>query len=65
MLKLVKLGNFHKPNGRLFELASDRGGRLDALHWSGSFLPLFIHIYSDFVRIGETRKTSIYDLSLV
>ena len=28
MLKLVELGNFHKSNGGVFELASDRGGRL-------------------------------------
>ena len=32
MLKLVELGNFHKPNGEVFELASNRGGRLQILH---------------------------------
>ena len=42
MLKLVELGNFHKSNGRMFALASDRGGRLETLYVRLFFF--FIHI---------------------
>ena len=34
MLKLVELGNYHSSKGGLFEMASDRCGRLEILHWS-------------------------------
>ena len=46
-------------------MVSDRGGRLEILHWSGSFSSLFVEKYNDFVLIDGTRKTNIYDLSLV
>ena len=49
----------------MFELTSNRGGRLQILHWSGSSSSFFIDIYSDFVLIDGTHKTDIYDLSLV
>ena len=65
MLKLVELGNFHKPNGEVFELASNRGGRLQISHWSGPSSSFFIDRYSDFVLIDGTHKNDIYDLSLV
>ena len=65
MLKLVELVNYHKPKGNTFEMVSDRGGRLETLHWVGSFSSLFIEKYSDFVLIDGTHKTDIYDLSLV
>ena len=54
MLKLVQLGNSHRSNSALFEMASDRGGKLEILHWSGSFFLL-----------DGTHKTNIYDLSLL
>ena len=66
LLKLVELlGNYHNPKGSVFEMASDKGGRLETLYWSGSFSSLFIKKYSDFILIDGTRKTNIYDLSLV
>ena len=65
ILKLVELGNYHKPKGGVFKIASDRDGRLETLYWSGSFSSLFIENYIDFVLIDGTRKTNIYDLSLV
>ena len=46
-------------------MVSDRGGRLDIFHWSSSFSSLFVEKYNDFVLIDGTRKTNIYDLSLV
>ena len=32
MLKLVELGNSHKSKGGVFEMTSDKGGRLGKLH---------------------------------
>ena len=32
MLKLVELGNSHRSKGGMFEMASDKGGRLEILH---------------------------------
>ena len=34
MLKLVELGNYHISEGGVFEMASDRGGRLETLRYS-------------------------------
>ena len=65
MLKLVELGNSHSSNGALFEMASNRGGRLEILHWSGSFFSLFVEKYNNFIFIDGTHKTNIYDLSLL
>ena len=39
MLKLVELGNSHSSKGGLFEMASDRGSRLEIFHWSSTFPP--------------------------
>ena len=65
MLKLVQLGNSHRSNSALFEMASDRGGKLEILHWSGSFFSLFVEKFNDFILIDGTHKTNIYDLSLL
>ena len=46
-------------------MASDKGGRLEILHWAGSLSSLFVDEYNDFILIDGTRKTNIYDLSLV
>ena len=32
ILKLIELGNFHNFNGGIFELASNKGGRLETLY---------------------------------
>ena len=65
MLKLVELGNCHNSKGGVFEMIHNRGGRLETLHWSGSFSSLFIEKYSDFILIDRIHKTIIHDLSLV
>ena len=65
MLKLVELGNFHSSKCGVFEMASDKGGRLEILYWSGSFSSLFVDKYNDFVLIDGTHKTNIYDLNLI
>ena len=65
ILKLVELGNYHSSKGGVFEVASDRDGRLETLHWSCSFSTLFIEKYSEFILIDGTHKTNIYDLTLV
>ena len=65
MLKLDELVNYHSSEGGVFEMASDRGGRIETLHWSGSFSSLFIEKYSDFILIDGTHNTNLYDLSLV
>ena len=46
-------------------MASDRGSRLETLHWSGSFSSFFIEKYSDFILIDGTHKTNIHNLSMV
>ena len=46
-------------------MASYRSGRLKILHWAGSSSSTFVEKYNDFVLIDGTRKTNIYDLSLV
>ena len=46
-------------------MVSDRGGRLEILHCSGSFSSLFVKKYNDFILIDRTHKTNIYDLSLL
>ena len=65
MLKLVELDNSHSSRDGVFEMASDKCGRLEILHWFGSFFSLFVDKYNDFVLIDGTRKTNIYDLSLI
>ena len=65
MLKLVELGNYHSFEGVVFEMVSNRGDRLETLHWSVSFSSLFIEKYSDCILIDGTPKINIYDLSLV
>ena len=42
ILKLVELENYHSSKGGVFETASDRGGKLETLHWPGSFSSSFI-----------------------
>ena len=64
-LKLVELGNYHSSKGSVFEMDSDKGGRLENFHWSGSFTSLFVDKYNDFVLIDGTHKTNIYDISLI
>ena len=65
MLKLVKLGNFHSCKGGVFEMASDKDGRLEILHWAGSLSSLFVDKYNDLILIDGTHKSNIYDLSLI
>ena len=65
ILKLVELGNYHSSKGVLFEMASDRGGRLEILHWSGSISSLFVEKYNNLILIDGIHKTNIYDLSLI
>ena len=65
MLTLVELGNYHNSKRGVFEMASDKGCRLEILYWSGSFSSLFVDTYNDFVLIDGTHKTDIYDLSLI
>ena len=65
MLKLVELGNSHSSKGGVFEMASDKGGRLEILYWAGSLSSLCVDKYNDFILIDGTHKTNIYDLSLI
>ena len=65
MLKLLELDNSHSSKGGVFEMASDKGGRLEILHWDGSLSSLFVDKYNDFVLIDGTHKTNIYDLSMI
>ena len=65
MLKLVELGNSHKSKGGVFEMSSDKGGRLEILHWAGSLSTMLVDKFNDFIIIDGTRKTNIYDLSLI
>ena len=65
MLKLVELRYHHKSKGGVFEIAFDRGGRLEILHWLGYLYILFIKRYNYVVLLDGTRKTNIYDLGLV
>ena len=65
MMKLVELGNSNKFKDCVFEITSDRGGRLEILHWLGSFSVSFIGSCNDFVLIDGIRKNKIYDLSMV
>ena len=64
MLKLVEWGNSHSSKGGVFEMISDKGGRLEILHWARSLSSLYIDKYNDFIPIDDTHKTNIYDLSL-
>ena len=48
----MDIGNYHKSKGDIFEMNSDKGGRLKTLHWSGSYSKLFDSNYSDFLLIN-------------
>ena len=61
----MDISNCHKPNGGIFETTSDKGGRLEILHWSSPCSKLFVPNYSDFLLIVGTQKTNIYDLPLI
>ena len=61
----MELGSIHKSKEGIFEMTSDNGGRLETLHWSNALSRTFVPGLSDFVLIGGTHKTKIYDLSLV
>ena len=65
MLKLVELGNSHKSKGGVFEMTSDKGGRLEILYWVGSLSSMFVDKFNEFILIDGTHKTNIYDLSLI
>ena len=65
MFKLVEFGTYHSSKGGVFEMASDKGGRLEILDWSSSFFSMFVDKYNDFVIIDSTYKTSMYDVSLI
>ena len=65
MLKLVELVNSHSSKGGVFEMASDKDGRLKILHWSGFLSSLFVDKFNDFTLIDGTHKTNTYDLSLI
>ena len=47
MVKLVVLGNSHKQKGRVFELESDKGGRLETLNWSNYLSSSIISKHDD------------------
>ena len=59
MLKLIEQVNYQKSKGAVFEIVSDRGGRLATLYQLGFFSVLFIGSYNGFVFIDGTRKTNI------
>ena len=65
MIKLMDIGNYHKSNGCIVEMTSDKGGRLEILHWSGLCSKKIVHNYSVCLLIDGTHKTNIYDLSLI
>ena len=65
MLKLVELGNSRSSKGGVFEMASDKDGRLEILHCARSLSSLFVDKYNDFILIDGTHKTNVYDLSLI
>jgi len=62
---LVELGNSYRSKGGVFEMASDKGGRLDILHWADSLSSMFVDKYNDIILIDGTYKTNIYDLSMI
>ena len=37
MIKLMGIDNCHKSKGGIFEMTSDKGGRLETLYYSGSY----------------------------
>ena len=65
MIKLMDIGNYHKSKRGIFEMNSDKGGRLEILHWSSQYSKLLVPNCSDFLLIDGTHKTNIYDLSLI
>ena len=65
MLKSVELGNSYRSKGGVFEMASDKGGRLDILQWADSLSSMFDDKYNDIILIDGTYKTNIYDLSMI
>ena len=46
-------------------MASDNGGRLKILQWTGSLSSMFVDKYNDFILIDSVHKTNICDLSLI
>ena len=45
MIQLVILGNINKHKGGVFELESDKSGRLDTFNWNDLFLcPLYLNM---------------------
>ena len=65
MIKLMDIGNCHKSKRGIFEMTSDKGGRLETLHWPSPYSILCVPNYSDFLLINDTHKTNIYDISLI
>ena len=65
MIKLMDIGNCHKSKGGIFQMTTDKGGRLETLHWSGPYSKLFVSDWSNFLLIDCTHKTNIYDFSLI
>ena len=61
----MAIGDYHKSNGDMFEMTSDKGGRLETFHWSSSYSKLFVSNCSDFLLIDGTHKTHISDMSLI
>ena len=47
----MDIGNYHKSKGGIFEMTSDKGGRLETFHWSGPYSKLFVSNCSDFLLI--------------
>ena len=46
-------------------MTSDKGERLETLHWSGPYSKLSVPNCSKCLLIDGTQKTNIYDLSLI
>jgi len=65
MIKWMYTGNYHKSKGVIFEMSSNKEGRLETSHWSGPYSTLFVPNCSDFLLINDTHKTNIYDISLI
>ena len=65
MIKLIDIGNCYKSKGGIFEITSDKGGRLEILHWSVPYSKLFVPNCSDFLLIDSPHKTNIYELLLI
>ena len=62
MLKLVELDNSHSSRDGVFAMASDKGGRLEILHWFGSFFSAVIFILR-WMNSSISKKKSILPVS--